>query len=190
MRRTPRQGAALAVATKAHDMMEVQRVPAHRSEEISQKTVQAMGTATTGQWRPCDARLQMKAKRQAVPWIDRPDKTRSNGVGDEDLDVKPGEDESVGKTGTWQLDVQKLELKQPPDTDKGTQEASPDLEGETREAPPDPAEGTQEALPDPEEETWEAPLDPGQETREVPSDHKEEAREAPSNLDEETREAP
>ena len=95
----------------------------------------------------------MKAKRQAVPWIDGPEKTGSNGVGDEDLDVKPTEDESVGKRETRQLDVQKLELEQSPNPDKGTQEASPDLERETREASPDPEEETQEALSDPEEET-------------------------------------
>ena len=111
-------------------------------------------------------------------------------VGDENLDVKPGEHELIGKRGTQQLVVQELELEQPQDPDKGTQEASPDLEGETREAAPDPEEGTQEALPDPEEEIQEAPLNPGQKVREMPLDRKEETREAPSDSDEETREAP
>ena len=41
----------------------------------------------------------MKAKQQVVQWIDGPDKTSSNGVGDEDLDMKPGEDELIGKEG-------------------------------------------------------------------------------------------
>ena len=136
-------------------------------------------------------RLQVKAKRQAGQWFDGPDKTGSNGVGDEDLDVKPSENESVGKRGAPQLDVQdELVLEQPPDLDKGSQEASPDLEGQTRDVPPDPEEGTQEALPDPEEETREAPLDPRQETRKVPLDCKEETRESLSDPDEETREAP
>ena len=55
-------------------------------------------------------RFQVKAKRQAVQWIGGPDKIGSNGVGDEDLDVKPGEDELVAKRGAPQLDVQELEL--------------------------------------------------------------------------------
>ena len=52
VRQTPKQGAALAVAAKAHDMMEVHRVLAHRSEEITQKTVQTMGIVTTGSGDP------------------------------------------------------------------------------------------------------------------------------------------
>ena len=71
-----------------------------------------MGIATTGQWGFCEARLRTKAKWQAVQWIDRPDKTGSDGVGDENLDVKPGEDESIAKRGPPQLKVQKTELKQ------------------------------------------------------------------------------
>ena len=57
---------ALAATLKAHDMVEVYLVLAHPSEEITQKTVQTMGIATTDQWGPCEARLQVKAKRQAV----------------------------------------------------------------------------------------------------------------------------
>ena len=45
-----------------------------------------------------------------MQWIDGPDETGSNCVGDEDLDVKPGDDESVGKRGVPQLDVQEMEL--------------------------------------------------------------------------------
>ena len=101
------------VAAKAHDMVEVHRVFAHPSEKITQKTTQTMEIATTGQWGFCEVRLQVKAKRQAMQWIDGPDKTGSNGVGDEDLDVKLSEDESVGKRWTPQLDVQELvELEQ------------------------------------------------------------------------------
>ena len=58
-----------------------------------------MGIVTTAQWGPYQARLQIKAKRQVVQWIDGPGKTGSDGVGDEDLGVKPGEDESVGRRG-------------------------------------------------------------------------------------------
>ena len=65
VRVSPRQWAALAVAAKARDVMKVHHVLADPSEEITQKTVQAMGIATTGQWGPCEARLQVKAKRQA-----------------------------------------------------------------------------------------------------------------------------
>ena len=146
VRRSPRQGAAMAVAAKAHDMVKVHRVLAHPSEEIMQKTVQAMGITTTGQWGPCEARLQMKAKRQAVQWIDGPDKTGSNDLSDEDLDVKPGEDESAEKRGATQHYVRKLELEQPQSPDKGTQEAPPDPEGEARQASPDPGDETEEAL--------------------------------------------
>ena len=68
----------LAVAAKAHDMVEIHRVLAHPSEGITQKTVQAMGIATADQWGPRKARLKVKSKRQAVQWNDGPDKTGSN----------------------------------------------------------------------------------------------------------------
>ena len=48
---------------EAHDMAEVHYVLVHPSENITQKTVQVMGIATTGQWGPCEALLQLKAKR-------------------------------------------------------------------------------------------------------------------------------
>ena len=51
-------------------------------------------------------------ERQAVQWVDGPDKTSSGGVGNEDLGTKPDEDESVVKIGSPQLDVQELELVQ------------------------------------------------------------------------------
>ena len=109
MRRSPRRGAALVVAAKAHDTVEVHRVLAHPSEEITQKTVQTMRIATTSQRGPCEARLQVKTKRQAVQYIDGSGKTGRNCVGDEYLDLKPGEDESVRRRGALQLDVQELE---------------------------------------------------------------------------------
>ena len=49
VRRSPRQETVLAVAAKPHDMVEVYRVLAHPSEEMTQKMVQAIGIATTGQ---------------------------------------------------------------------------------------------------------------------------------------------
>ena len=49
---------------------------------------------------------------QAVQWVDGLDKTGSEGVGNEDLGTKPGGDKSVVITGSPQLDVKGLELKQ------------------------------------------------------------------------------
>ena len=153
MTQSPRKGAALAlaVAAKAHDMMEVHRVLAYGSEEITQKTVQAMGIGTTGQWEPCEARLQSEAKRQAVQWIDGPGKTVSNGVDNEDLGVKPGGDESAKRRGAPQLDVHEPELEQQP--------ALQERKQEIKEATLDPEAGTQVAPPNPEEVTLEAPSD-------------------------------
>ena len=67
MRRIPSQGAALAVAAKVRDIMKVRHMLAHSSEEITWQTTEAMGIATTGQWGPCEACLQVKAKQHAVP---------------------------------------------------------------------------------------------------------------------------
>ena len=66
VRRSPRQGAALAVAAKACNVMKVHHVLADLSEKITQKTIQAMGIATTGPSGPRETRLQAKAKRQAM----------------------------------------------------------------------------------------------------------------------------
>ena len=103
MRRSPIQGTALAVAAKARDVMKVHHVLVDPNEKITQKTVQTVGIATTGQWGPWEACLQVKEKRQAVQWFDGPDKTGCNGVGDEDFGVKPGEDEPVGRKGAVSL---------------------------------------------------------------------------------------
>ena len=54
--------------------------------------------------------MKAKAKRQAGQWIGGFGKTGSDGVGDKGLGVKPGEDESVGKRGAPQLEVQEQEL--------------------------------------------------------------------------------
>ena len=45
---SPRPGAALAVAAKARDVMRAHHVLVDPNEEITQKTVQVMGIATTG----------------------------------------------------------------------------------------------------------------------------------------------
>ena len=187
VRWSPRQGAALAVAVKVHDMVEVHRVLAHPNERITQKTAQAMGIVTTGQWGPYEARLQVKAKRQAVQWIDGPDNTVSNSVSDEDLGEKPGEDESVGRRGALQREVQALGLEQQP--------ALQERKKEIQEAPLDFEEGAQEALPDPAEATRKPPLDCMENTREAPSDSKEKTdpdekiREVPSNTEKGTQKA-
>ena len=140
VRRSPRQGAVLAVAAKARNMIEVHRVLAHPSVEITKKMVQAMEITTTGQYGTCETRLQVKTKRQAMQWINEPGKTGSNGVGDEDLNVKLGDDESVGKREALQLDAQELELEQQLTSQqrkKEGQKAPPNPEKETREAPTD-----------------------------------------------------
>ena len=106
--------------------------------------------------------LAGKTKRQAVQWIDGSDKTGNNGVGDEDLGVKPGKDEPVGRRGALQLQVQELELEQQP--------TSQERKNEIQEAPPDPEEGTHEAPPDATEDTQETVPDLAEETRKAPSD--------------------
>ena len=65
-------------------------------------------------WRSCETRLQEKAKRQTMPWISGLDKTISDDIGNEDLGVKPGKDESVVRRGALQIDVQELELEWQP----------------------------------------------------------------------------
>ena len=187
-------GTALAMrAGASRDVMKIHRMLARPSEDITRKTGVMMGIATTGQWGLCEARLQVKTKRQAVQWIDGPDKTSSNGFGDEDLSVKPGEGESVGRRGALQLEVRELELEQQPaslELRKEVQEALPDPEQGIREAPPDPAEETWKAPSDRKEETREDPLNPEEETREVPLDPEEETWEVPWDPEKETREVP
>ena len=59
-----------ALATRAgvsRDVMEVQRMLAHPSEDTTRKTAEMMGIETTGQWGACETCFQAKAKRHAVP---------------------------------------------------------------------------------------------------------------------------
>ena len=61
------------MAVKTRNMMEIHQMLAHPSEEKMRKMTQAMGIPTTDQWGPCEAYLQAKEKRHAVPKM----KTRS-----------------------------------------------------------------------------------------------------------------
>ena len=61
-------GMALAMrAGASRDVMEVHRILAHPSEDITRKTAEMMGVETTGQWGACETCFQAKAKRHAVP---------------------------------------------------------------------------------------------------------------------------
>ena len=61
-------GTALAMrAGVSHDVMEVHRMLAHLSEDITRKTAEIMGIETTGQWGSCGTCFQAKAKRHAAP---------------------------------------------------------------------------------------------------------------------------
>ena len=124
VRRSRRQGVKLVVATKARNVTNVHHVLADPSEEMGN------GNRDKGPVGPFEARLQVKVKRQVVQWIDGPDKTGSNGVGNEDLGVKPNKDGSVGRRGALQHEVQELELKQQP--------ASQERRKEIQKVQPDP----------------------------------------------------
>ena len=61
-------GTALAMrAGVSRDVMEVHRMLAHPSGDITRKTTEMMGVETTGQWGVCETCFQVKAKRHAVP---------------------------------------------------------------------------------------------------------------------------
>ena len=135
--------------------------------------------------------MQAEKKTPAMQWIDGPDKTGSDGVGDEDLGAKPGKYESVGRREAPHLNIQELELKQQPASQghkQETQEAPPNLGEETREAPSDPEEETREAPSDLQGETREASSDPNVEAHKMPLDS-EETQESPPDPEEETPEA-
>ena len=85
-RRTPRQEVALGAnltenglvriasgmalvmrAGVSRDVMEVHRMLAHPSEDITRKATKVMGIETTNQWGACETCFQAKAKRQVVP---------------------------------------------------------------------------------------------------------------------------
>ena len=61
-------GTALAMrAGVSRDVMEVHRMLAHPSEDITRKTAEMMEIETTGKWGACETCVQAKAKRHAVP---------------------------------------------------------------------------------------------------------------------------
>ena len=61
-------GTALAMrAGASRDVMEVHRMLAHPSEDITRKTVDIMRIQTTGQWGACKTCFQAKANQHAVP---------------------------------------------------------------------------------------------------------------------------
>ena len=60
-------GTALAMrAGASRDVVEVRRMLAHPSEDITRKTAEMMGIETTGQWGACETCFHVKAKRHAV----------------------------------------------------------------------------------------------------------------------------
>ena len=60
-------GTALVMrAGASRDVVEVRRMLAHPSEDITRKTAEMMGIETTGQWGACETCFQVKAKRHAV----------------------------------------------------------------------------------------------------------------------------
>ena len=121
-------GAALR-ASASRDVMEVQRMLAHPSEDITRNTAEMMGIETTGQWGACETCFQVKAKRHAVPKktderasvrarkivgrqavqsVDGPKKTRVDGTGSDDRGMKSAGDGTIVERGTPQLNIQEL----------------------------------------------------------------------------------
>ena len=61
-------GTALAMRVGvSRDVMEVHRMLAHPSEDITRNTAEMMGIETTGQWGACETCFQAKTKQHAVP---------------------------------------------------------------------------------------------------------------------------
>ena len=61
-------GTALAMrAGVSRDVMEVHRMLAHPSEDVTRKTAEMMEIETMGKWGACETCFQAKAKRHAVP---------------------------------------------------------------------------------------------------------------------------
>ena len=123
-------GTALGMrAGASRDVMEVHRMLAHPSEDITRKTAEMMGIETTGQWGACETCFQAKAKRHAVPkktderasvrtrkiverqavrWVDGPKKTGGDGTGSDDRGMKSAGDGTIIERRTPQLNVQVL----------------------------------------------------------------------------------
>ena len=123
-------GTALVMrAGVSRNVMEVHRILAHPSENITKKTAEMVGIETTGQWGACETCFQAKAKRhsgptktderasvrtrkimerQAVQWVDGPKKTGGDGTGSDDRGMKSARDGTIVERGTLQHDVQEL----------------------------------------------------------------------------------
>ena len=151
-------GMALAMRVGvSRDVMEVHRMLAHPSEEITRKTAEMMEIETTGQWEACETCFQAKAKRQAVQWVDGHKKTGSDGTGSDDRGIKSARDGTTTERGTPQLNVQELGQEQQEMLhEHETQESFSEQEGETQGTFSKLEEETQEALSEVEEETQEA----------------------------------
>ena len=85
------------------------RILAHPSKEITPNIAETMIIETTDQWGSCEARLHVNVKQQAAQWIDGFDKTGRDNVGDENLSLKPGKDDTFLIRGAPQHDVPELE---------------------------------------------------------------------------------
>ena len=171
MRRTPTQGAALALAEKMTEAIRVEttgqsglRSDIRRSASqgaalaLAAKTAETM-RAATDQWGPCaDAR---RSPRRGLALA----------------------------VAAKARDVMKVPQALA-DFKEETREVPLDPEEETREVPLDPEDGTREVPLDPKEGTRKVPLDSKEKTHEAPSDPKEQTLEALSDAEEETLEVP
>ena len=123
-------GTALGMrASASRDVMEVHRMLAHPSEDITRKTAGMMGIETTSQWWACETCFQAKAQRHAVPkktdewasvrtrriverqavqWVDGPKKNGGDGTGSDDRGIKSAGDGTIIERRTPQLNVQEL----------------------------------------------------------------------------------
>ena len=168
-------GTVLAMrAGVSRDVMEVHRMLAHPSEDMTRKTAEMMGIEMTGQWGACQTCFQAKAKRHAVPkktderasvrtrkiverqaveWVGGPKNTGGGGTGSDDRGMKSAGDVNIVERGTPQLNVQELgQEHQLTLHEHETQEAFSEHEGETQGVLSELEEETQEALPGHERE--------------------------------------
>ena len=123
-------GTALAMREGAsRDGMEIHRMLAHPSEDITRKTTEMMGIETTGQWEACEICFQAEAKRHAMPKktderasvrtrkiverqavqsVDGPKTTGGDGTDSDDRGMKSAGDGTIIERGTPQLNIQEL----------------------------------------------------------------------------------
>ena len=191
-------GTALAMrAGVSRDVMEVHRMLAHPSEDITRKTTEMMEIETTGQWGSCETCFQVEAKRQAVQWVDVHKKTGGDGTGSDDRGMKSAGDGTIVERGTPQLNVQELGQEQPKKTggggtgsdDRGIKSAGDGTIVERGTPQLNVQElGQEQQLTLHEHETQEAFSEHEGETTGTFSKLEEETREALSEVEEETQE--